>query len=78
MEKEKEDKIESLVESYFLEFNDSKNRKNFADDVGKILEFDFADTTTDEMVSDGFVRCEGLNPKTNKVTILTITPSSCF
>jgi len=68
----KDKKIESLAESYVFELNDSMNRKKFAREVSEIMEFEVVDTTTDEIIDEGFVRCEGLNPKTKKIFIVTI------
>lgn len=72
----KEKLLEELLENYLLEQNDQKTRNKIAESVSEIVGFLCIDDTTPEMIDDGYVVVQGLNPENEKMFRVTIQPTN--
>ena len=68
-------RFERVIRLYLFELNDKTNRDKLVTELNTGMNFNFKDTTTPELVQDGYVRLEGLDPETNKIVTLTILPT---
>jgi len=70
MEKEKE--VHELFETIFLEQADQELRNKLAEKLSEIFGFEFEDRTQPKISDKQFLEFQGYNPKTKKVTVITV------
>lgn len=74
MEKQINDRVSSVIEDFLWETNSQDTRNEIARRLSEALEIEFMDRTTSEELDSQFLTFHGYNPKTQKVTVITISP----